>query len=153
MTPKQRSIKVEIDLPGVMRPFVDLEDGMLFIFFDEQRPTLGMKLSGGAVLAFEEAVHPTMAPPTILPRQRFQNRLRYAESTVSTDVRAKSAQGWAATQGADRRCEHCGGWHICSSLVFRWKSGSGCGHALWHREGCLRSSGRDVGRRLASSLS
>ena len=42
---------------------------------------------------------------------------------------------------------------IIKSLVFRWKSGSGCGHALWHREGCLRSSGRDVGRRLASSLS
>jgi hypothetical protein len=65
---------MKIDFPGKMQPFTELNVGTFFIYFDGQTPAFGMKDSDNNLLSFTYAIHPNKTPPTILARERFENR-------------------------------------------------------------------------------
>jgi hypothetical protein len=66
-----------LDLAGEMMPFAKIDPAALFVYFDDSRPALGMKMVDQVdhhVLSFSKAARPSLTPPTILPGGSFGNR-------------------------------------------------------------------------------
>ena len=68
---------MNIDFAGVMTVFAAVRPGDFFIYFEDDGPAFGMKISlpdkTVAVISFSAAVHAGVTPPTMLEGNQFQN--------------------------------------------------------------------------------
>jgi hypothetical protein len=73
---------MQIDFPGKMTPFTEVQPAELFVYFGAvDDPSFAMKIFDAvaaekpvAVMCFSTPVHPSMTPPTILEASNFENR-------------------------------------------------------------------------------